>query len=111
MTGFQPVELGLFDLVVSTDVFEHLHEADAEAAAREATRVARSYVFMKIATREDATEKWKEIAGHPLHLTTQPLTWWKKFFADAGRFIRSEEFVFCLELNKGLTNSTEFLEG
>ena len=87
-----------FDLVVSADVFEHLHEDDAADAAREAIRVARKYVFMKIASQVDATEKWKAIAGHPLHLTTRPLAWWKQFFAGAGTFIRSEEHVFCLEL-------------
>lgn len=95
-----PFDDNQFDLVVSADVFEHLHEKDAAAAAQEAIRVARSYVFMKIATREDATEKWKELAGHPLHLTTRPLSWWTQFFAPAGRFLRREEYVFCLKLDE-----------
>lgn len=90
-----------FDLVVSADVFEHLHEDDAAVAASEAMRVAKSYVFMKIASREDVTQEWKDLAGHPLHLTTRPLDWWLQHFAGAGRFIRREEHVFCLELGQG----------
>ena len=52
-----PFNDGEFDLVVSADVFEHLHEDDAEAAASEAVRVARRHVFLKIASREDVTQR------------------------------------------------------
>ncbi len=87
-----------FDLVVSADVFEHLHPDDAEKAASEAIRVARRFVFMKIAHHEDATVKWKELAGHPLHLTTEPLSWWLQFFRPAGEIIWHAQFAFCLRL-------------
>lgn len=85
-----------FDLVCSADVFEHLHPDDVEQACREAIRVAKRFVFMKIAEKEDATVKWKDLAGHPLHLTTHPIEWWKTFFRPYGEFIRSEPELFCL---------------
>ncbi|MCA9178827.1 MAG: class I SAM-dependent methyltransferase [Planctomycetales bacterium] len=92
-----PFEDASFDLVVSADVFEHLHEDDAQAAAHEAVRVARRHIFMKIASQEDVTQRWKDLAGHPLHLTTKPIEWWMKFFSPFGKFIRHEQHVFCLE--------------
>ena len=88
-----------FDLVVSADVFEHLHPEDAPQAVREALRVARRYLFMKIASQPDVTRQWQEVAGHRLHLTTQPLEWWtRQFAAGGGRFIFSADHTFCLEL-------------
>lgn len=89
-----------FELVASADVMEHLHQDDVPRAAQEIIRVASRYIFMKIATKEDVGQPWKTIAGHPLHLTIQPLDWWKSHFAAAGSFIRSEEYAFCLELNQ-----------
>lgn len=88
-----------FDLVCSADVFEHLHPDDAEVACKEACRVAKHYVFLKIAEREDATEKWKTIAGHPLHLTTQPIDWWKQWCEPYGNVIRLERELICIEVS------------
>ena len=89
-----------FDLVVSADVFEHLHPDDARSASLEALRVARRFVFMKIAQEVDVSEPWKRLAGHPLHLTTQSLTWWLQFFEGSGAVIHREPFVFCLQLHR-----------
>lgn len=93
-----PFEDNAFDLVVSADVFEHLHEDDAPRAAAEAIRVARRFIFMKIAEHEDVTQRWKDLAGHPLHLTTRPIEWWMQHFEHAGEFIRYERSIFCLKL-------------
>ena len=92
-----PFENEAFDLVCSADVFEHLAPHDVPAACAEAARVARKYLFFKIAERVDATERWKQLAGHPLHLTTQPIEWWKRQFKDVGRVIRQERELICIE--------------
>ncbi len=89
-----------FELVVSADVFEHLHPDDAQQAVNEAIRVASKYIFMKIAEHEDVGKKWKEIAGHPLHLTTKPIRWWMDMFAHAGKFIRYEQYILCFALEQ-----------
>jgi len=86
-----------FDLVCSADVFEHLHPNDAEKACQEACRVAKKYVFLKIAEKEDITEKWKTIAGHPLHLTAQPIEWWKQRCSPFGRILRLERELICVK--------------
>jgi SAM-dependent methyltransferase len=95
-----PFDDGQFDLVCSADVFEHLHPDDAQNACREACRVANHYVFLKIAEREDATEKWKSLAGHPLHLTTQPIEWWKQWCQPYGSIVRLERELICIDVSK-----------
>ena len=92
-----PFADSLFDLVCSADVFEHLHPSDAEKACHEACRVAIKYVFLKIAEKEDITEKWQTIAGHPLHLTTHPIEWWKQKFSTFGRIMRLERELICVK--------------
>lgn len=87
-----------FDLVCSADVFEHLRPEDAGQACREACRVARRFVFLKIAEQEDVTQKWKDIAGHPLHLTSEPIQWWKQWCQPFGDIIRMEPELICLKL-------------
>ncbi len=94
-----PFEDGEFDAVVSADVFEHLAPEDGPKACAEACRVARRFVFLKIAEREDATRQWKEIAGHPLHLTTQSIEWWKNHLMPFGRVKRLEPELICIEIN------------
>jgi len=91
-----------FDLVCSADVFEHLRPEDAGKACSEACRVAKRFVFLKIAEREDVSEKWKELAGHPLHLTTRPIEWWKQFCQPYGDVIRMERELICLKVKNGL---------
>lgn len=87
-----------FDLVVSSDFFEHLHPDDVSDAVRESVRVAKRYVFMRIAPREDRVKRWKRLAGHPLHLTVKPIEWWHWQFAQFGRFIYQQGPCFCLEV-------------
>lgn len=94
-----PFEDNAFELVVSADVFEHLHKDDIEAAVNEAIRVASRFIFMRIATREDVGQPWKTMLGHPLHLTVRPIDWWQARFQAAGRFIRAEDQLFCLEVD------------
>ena len=92
-----PFDDASFDLVCSADVFEHLAPQDVPTACSEAARVAKKYLFFKIAEHEDTTQQWKELAGHPLHLTTRPIEWWKEQFQGVGRVIRQERELICIE--------------
>ncbi len=98
-----PFEDRSFDLVVSSDVFEHLHKDDVPLAASEAIRVAKRFVFMKIATREDVIGRWKRVAGHPLHLTIEPIEWWIEHFSSAGTISWNDQHAFCLQLADQIT--------
>jgi cyclopropane fatty-acyl-phospholipid synthase-like methyltransferase len=75
-----------FDVVISTDCFEHIEQENALEAIQEAVRISRKVIAMKICCRADKA-KWKDIVGQPLHLTVQPLSWWLAHF-DA--FVRAE---------------------
>ena len=92
-----PFDDNSFDLVCSADVFEHLHPDDAEKACKEACRVAKAYVLLKIAEKEDVTEKWKSIAGHPLHLTTHRIEWWQQRCTPFSRIVRLERELICVK--------------
>ena len=93
-----PFDDDSFDLVLSTDCFEHLHPEDVEQAVAEAVRVSRRWMAFKINPREDRNGWWKMMAGSPLHLTTQPLDWWIQRFEAAGATLiehdRDEEELY-----------------
>jgi len=79
-----PFDDGAFELVMSTDCFEHLHPDDVQAAVAEAVRVSSRWLALKINPRRDRNRWWRFLAGSPLHLTTRPLAWWVERFEQAG---------------------------
>lgn len=87
-----------FDLVVSSDFFEHLHPDDVCGAVHEMVRVATRFIFVRVAPRKDRIKIWKRLAGHHLHLTIRPMEWWHSEFSPFGRLIYQAGPSFCLEL-------------
>ena len=71
-----PYEDGAFETVVSTDVLEHLDEADVPAALAEMARVARRFLFVRVATTPDRDGEW--------HLTVRERAWWEQRCFEAG---------------------------
>ncbi|MEZ6235777.1 MAG: methyltransferase domain-containing protein [Phycisphaerales bacterium] len=71
-----PFEDGAFDTVVSTDVLEHLDEADVPAALAEMARVSRRFLFVRVATTPDRDGAW--------HLTVRERAWWERRCFEAG---------------------------
>jgi hypothetical protein len=66
---------GPFDGVISTDVLEHLHEADVPAVLREIFERAQRFVFMDIASfRARKTLP----NGANAHSTIRPARWWRE---------------------------------
>lgn len=62
-----------FDLVVSSDFFEHINEADIDKVALEMKRVGKKVITFVADDRGMVlTEKQKEY-----HVTHKPLSWWK----------------------------------
>ena len=87
-----------FDLVMSTDCFEHLRPEDVEQSIDEACRVARTTLAFKINPRLDRNKLWKLLAGTPLHQTTKPIAWWIERFEARGCAVldhdhAQEEFI------------------
>lgn len=65
-----------FDVVVSTDCMEHLHEHDVPRALAELHRVARRGIYLRLATTPDRDGHW--------HLTVKPRAWWEDRLFAAG---------------------------
>ena len=88
----------IFDLYVSTDVYEHLREIDMIYAIKEAMRVTNKYLLIQPHPGPDKTGK--------LHLTIWSLKKWKMFFNDnnlnilsMGK-IRKYKNSFLMEIKK-----------
>lgn len=71
------------DLVISTDTLEHLSTEDAIKACRGIRKIARKYIAVKIPSTLDR-DHWKHAAGMNLHLTVQPISWWKTHLVEDG---------------------------
>ncbi|MBX3364485.1 MAG: methyltransferase domain-containing protein [Phycisphaeraceae bacterium] len=76
-----------FDTVISTDVLEHVSEADVPLALAELARVARRAAFVRLAVTPDRDRTW--------HLTVRDRDWWEARFFEAGfsRHLLSQKVV------------------
>lgn len=84
------------DIVMSTDMMEHLRPEDVEQSISEACRVASKYVAMKISSMDEAAGWGKKVGVDNLHLTVQPIEWWQeKFLSHGGKlqFSSGDTFV------------------
>jgi ubiquinone/menaquinone biosynthesis C-methylase UbiE len=75
-----------FDLVISTDVIEHLKEEDVQTAFDEMVRVSKKYIVVKPCTHAERNrkpitalkDKYPELSYiDNLHLTIKPIDWYK----------------------------------
>lgn len=87
-----------FDLIIATDVLEHLTTEDAIRACKLIRKTAKKLIAVKIPNALDVAH-WKEIAGMNLHLTVQPLEWWKEKLSRPGDKVTSP-FKDCLIIEK-----------
>jgi hypothetical protein len=78
-----PFEDKSFDAVTSSDVFEHLLPEDAERAVKEAIRVCRQWICMRICNRPSAYPTANRIFGN-IHPTVKPIDWWIDRFREAS---------------------------
>lgn len=70
-----PFNADTFDLVFSTDVLEHVPEAEAQKAIREMVRVSKKYIFCTISFIKAVC--FPELN---LHCTIRPREWWQAEF-------------------------------
>ncbi|NIM21895.1 MAG: methyltransferase domain-containing protein [Candidatus Latescibacteria bacterium] len=71
------------DLVLSTDVLEHLTTPDTLRAIDEIVRVTRRYIAIRICPVPEKSPYGK-IVGHELHITCQEPPWWIERFEERG---------------------------
>lgn len=71
---FNDVPEGTFDMVICTDVLEHIPEKDLSAVLSVIFAYARKHVYMTVCTRE---AKKTLPDGRNAHLTVRPEGWWQ----------------------------------
>lgn len=82
-----PFEDNSYEMVMSTDVLEHLAPEDVDQAIAEIVRVSSKYTAHSIFPYEDVntnSPKYFEGALAQPHLTTQGIQWWREKFEALG---------------------------
>lgn len=86
---------GSFDLVISTEVLEHVPEDDLFKAVKEMHRVAKRFVFLLICTAGSDHIKSSSGREDPSHITMKTRQWWEAFFErlNMKRDLEKEKFA------------------
>lgn len=71
---------GTYDMVICTDVLEHIPTDDIRETICELIRYTNKVLFLTICTKP-AKKKFKN--GENVHLTVKPESWWEEMFADS----------------------------
>jgi SAM-dependent methyltransferase len=90
------------DVVMSTDMMEHLKPEDVDKAVSEALRVARKYIAMKISSVNEQAGWGMKVGVPNLHLTVKPIEWWIEKFTKGGAQLQfHSKDMFILNLGNG----------
>lgn len=120
LVGYDPALPGLdsppepADLVVCTDVLEHVEPDCIDDVLDDLCRVTSKLALVTVATRP-AVKTLSD--GRNAHLTVKPFSWWREGFLtrfDLVEVVETEGFEFCLllkALHADLDISTRFLTG
>lgn len=80
-----PFADGLFDVVTSFDMLEHLPEHEVLPALREMRRVAHCFCFSIATAPSRILWQWQN-----LHPTVKPMSWWLDRISEAGGVIDND---------------------
>jgi len=87
------------DVVMSTDMLEHLKPEDVDKTVEEFHRVARDYIAIKVSSEPERAGWGKRVGVDDLHLTQKPVYWWRNKFTEAGgTIIMALNDTFVIEL-------------
>jgi hypothetical protein len=99
-----PLKAGSVDVYFSTDCLEHVPPDKLKQTTKEAFRVARKFVAVKVCPFEDRAN-WKNHAGGPLHLSVMPVQRWVDLFMsyapEGSRIVWRESGCFVIEIGGG----------
>ncbi|MDD5147739.1 MAG: class I SAM-dependent methyltransferase [Candidatus Daviesbacteria bacterium] len=84
-----------FDLVLGTELLEHIPEDDVFKAVKELYRVSKHFVFLLICTANSDHIESRGGKGDPSHITLKPRWWWESLFhrLDIKRDFKKEDFA------------------
>ena len=80
-----PYEDNSFDLVMSSDVLEHIDPSEADAVVRELVRVSRRHLFLSISLKNNGAPR-----GEAQHTLLRPRAWWHSLFQKYGGGVNGE---------------------
>jgi hypothetical protein len=66
---------GQFDATISTDVLEHVPEAELDAVIADIAEYTRIWAFISVCCRPAKSNKWLP-GGRNVHVTVKPKAWW-----------------------------------
>ena len=95
-----PYEDNSFDLVMSSDVLEHIDPSEADAVVRELVRVSRRHLFLSISLKNNGAPR-----GEAKHSLLRPRAWWHSLFQKYGAVV-NEEILWAMQ-EKDLQYTTE----
>ena len=73
--AMDPEEMGFYDVVISSDVLEHLPFEDVEPAVKKLASMAGEFLLISVSTRA-AHNPLPDSPVRNLHLTVRPKEWW-----------------------------------
>jgi ubiquinone/menaquinone biosynthesis C-methylase UbiE len=82
-----PFADSLFDLVVCTDVLEHIPHEDSMKVIKELRRVSRQYLLLDVHTSgaaEDSMIRRSKFRMRTLHINRKKKLWWVQLFRSCG---------------------------
>jgi len=84
-----------FDLVMGTELLEHIPENDLIKAVKEMYRVSKRFVFLLICTAGSDHIESRDGKGDPSHITMKTRDWWESLFhrLDLKRDLPKEDFA------------------
>lgn len=84
-----------FDLVLGTELLEHIPEDDLFKAVKEMYRVSKCFIFLLICTSNSEHIESRGGKGDPSHITLKPRWWWESLFhrLDIKRDFKKEDFA------------------
>lgn len=100
-----PFEDNTFDVVVSTDMLEHLNEQDVELAIKEIKRTTKKYIALKLAMIVETSNSWTNLCKNNgfdipnLHLSIFNSEKWKSYFKDMNlihEFKYANDFIILI---------------
>jgi len=91
-----PYEDNSFDLVMSSDVLEHIHPEEVDQVVKELVRVSRRHLFLSISLKGHTKATADKDDEAHRHTMLRPREWWHAIFRKHGAVV-NEEMLWAMQ--------------
>ena len=91
-----PYEDNSFDLVMSSDVLEHIHPEEVDQVVKELVRVSRRHLFLSISLKGHTKASADKDDEAHRHTMLRPREWWHNIFRKHGAVV-NEEMLWAMQ--------------